>query len=140
MVLVGEVRRETLRDYLWSRDDEFSMDALIANPNLVLDEETDPGVFHHKSLFNNRFMKKVNLSPIQIVCEMSLTKIYALFHVLRPHNIYVTKYGRLIGVVYERDLLDRELEIQLGKRSVCRRFCRLIHRLSCLKKRSILSH
>jgi len=136
MVLVGEVKRETLRDYLWSRDDEFAMDALIANPQLLFDEERESGVLHHKSLFNNRFMKKVNLSPIQVVCEMSLTKIYALFHVLRPHNIYVTKYGRLIGVIYERDLLARELEIQLGKRSLCRRIRRLIQRLPCCKKKS----
>jgi len=136
MVLVGEVTRETLRDYLWSRDCEFAMDALIANPQLLFDDETDPGVLHHKSLFNNRFMRKVNLSPIQVVCEMSLTKIYALFHVLRPHNIYVTRYGRLIGVIYERDLLARELETQLGKRSVCRRFRRLTQHLPCCMKKS----
>jgi len=140
MVLVGEVRRETLRDYLRNRDHEFARGTLISNHQLPLDDETDPDVLHHKSLLNERFMNRVNRSPIQVVCEMSLTTIYAIFHVLRPHNIYVTKYGRLIGVVYERDLLARELEIQLGKRSVCRRFCRLIHRLSCFKKRSGLSY
>jgi len=130
MVLVGEVRRETLHDYLRNREDGYSLDSFATNPDLF-DDESDGGVIKKKSLLSSRFMKSVNLSPITIVAEMSLTKIYALFHVLRPQNIYVTKFGRLIGVVYEQDLLDIELKIQLRKRYMSRRCCRFFRNLLC---------
>ena len=39
---------------------------------------------------------------------MPLSKVYVLFHILRPSNIYVTKYSRLIGVINQTKLIEIE--------------------------------
>lgn len=70
-----------------------------------------------KSLMAIRFLDQLNLSPIQVVAEMPLTKIYTLFHVMRPENLYVTKYSRLIGVIHDTDLLTREMRYQTKRQS-----------------------
>ena len=64
------------------------------------------------TLMSSGFIERINLSPIQVISEMPLTKIYTLFHILKPQNVYVTKYSRLIGVINEVQLLQREFETQ----------------------------
>merc|ERR1712060_501910 len=85
-----------------------------------------------KSIMSSRFMNELNLSPIQVVAEMSLIKVYTLFHVMKPENIYVTKYARLIGVIHESDLLSRELEDRVMKRKCLSR----LHDLLCCSWRT----
>merc|ERR1712130_821608 len=64
------------------------------------------------TLMSSGFIERINLSPIQVISEMPLTKIYIMFHILKPQNVYVTKYSRLIGVINEVHLLNREFETQ----------------------------
>jgi len=59
------------------------------------------------SLLMPGFVERINPSPIQVVGEMPLNKIYTLFHILKPHNIYVEKYSRLIGVINDFNLIKR---------------------------------
>merc|ERR1712242_500587 len=74
------------------------------------DKEPEPKI--RITLMSSGFIERINLSPIQVISEMPLTKIYALFHILKPQNVYVTKYSRLIGVINEIQLLKREFQTQ----------------------------
>ena len=96
-----------------------------SNGNTNEDDET-PGGDVRWTLMSSGFIERLNLSPLQVISEMPLTKIYTLFHILKPQNIYVTKYSRLIGVINELHLLHREIETQniSVKRICCRKYCR----------------
>jgi len=131
MVLVGEVARDTLVDFM-SSFNELELNAPASNPPQINKPENAE---QEKSIMSTRFMNQLNLSPIQVVAEMSLIKVYTLFHVLKPENIYVTKYARLIGVIHENDLLTRELGIQLKKRHFLHRLWNFLHSLICKYRR-----
>merc|ERR1712244_165819 len=82
------------------------------------------------TLMSHGFIERINLSPIQVISEMPLTKIYTLFHILKPQNVYVTKYSRLIGVINEIQLLKREFQTQHNHKKArmyclkCKKICR----------------
>ena len=84
----------------------------------------------HITLMSSGFIERINLSPIQVISEMPLTKIYTLFHILKPQNVYVTKYSRLIGVINEIHLLKREFRTQQTSKKAkmyclkCNKLCR----------------
>lgn len=90
-----------------------------------------------KTLMTSGFIERINLSPIQVISEMPLTKIYTLFHILKPQNVYVTKYSRLIGVINEVQLLKREFETQRTTKKTkmfclkCKRKCKDCHFCCC---------
>ncbi|ETO31811.1 CLC-type chloride cHannel family member (clh-4) [Reticulomyxa filosa] len=67
------------------------------------------------SLMAGGFLERLHLAPFQVIAEMPLSKIYTLFHILKPQNVYVTKYSRLIGVITELHLLELEKQIQMTK-------------------------
>ena len=89
------------------------------------------------TLMTSGFIERINLSPIQVISEMPLTKIYTLFHILKPQNVYVTKYSRLIGVINEVQLLQREFETQRTSKKArlyclrCKRICANCEQLIC---------
>merc|ERR1712129_422259 len=99
------------------------------------DEDDDGDV--KVTLMSHGFIERINLSPIQVISEMPLTKIYIMFHILKPQNVYVTKYSRLIGVINEMHLLNREFETQRATKKTricclkCRRKCRQMCCCSC---------
>ena len=93
-----------------SGSSESSSASSSSEDELIGAERETPYVKY--TLMSSGFIERLNLSPIQVISEMPLTKIYTLFHVLKPQNIYVTKYSRLIGVVNELHLLHREIEMQ----------------------------
>merc|ERR1719384_1765447 len=101
--------------------------------NKTDDEVEDDEDNTHKiktTLMTSGFIERINLSPIQVISEMPLTKIYTLFHILKPQNVYVTKYSRLIGVINEIQLLKREFEAQTTTKKTkiiclkCKRKCK----------------
>lgn len=101
--------------------------------DMVREETESPEESEHKirtTLMSSGFIERINLSPIQVISEMPLTKIYTLFHILKPQNVYVTKYSRLIGVINEVNLLKREFATQqtaTGARMCalkCNKLCR----------------
>jgi len=67
------------------------------------------------SLMAGEFLARLHLAPFQVIAEMPLSKIYTLFHILKPENVYVTKYSRLIGVITELHLLEIEKQFQSNK-------------------------
>jgi len=69
----------------------------------------------HCSLMAGGFLERLHLAPFQVIAEMPLSKIYTLFHILKPENVYVTKYSRLIGVITELHLLELEKQFQSNK-------------------------
>ncbi|ETO06019.1 hypothetical protein RFI_31379 [Reticulomyxa filosa] len=69
----------------------------------------------HCSLMAGGFLERLHLAPFQVIAEMPLSKIYTLFHILKPENVYVTKYSRLIGVITELHLLELEKQFQTNK-------------------------
>merc|ERR1711971_1457943 len=81
------------------------------------DKEPEPKI--RVTLMSSGFIERINLSPIQVISEMPLTKIYTLFHILKPQNVYVTKYSRLIGVINEVQLLNREFKTQKASKQNC---------------------
>ena len=89
------------------------------------------------TLMTSGFIERINLSPIQVISEMPLTKIYTLFHILKPQNVYVTKYSRLIGVINEVQLLQREFETQRNYKTArmyclrCNKLCKDCRQLIC---------
>jgi len=103
-VLVGEVSRSVLQDFI-----HVAREADITG--------------HSCSLLDKQFVSRCNLSPIQVIAEMPLTSIYKLYHVLRPENVYVTKFGRLIGTLNEEMMFrDEERSRQQIRLSSCWRF------------------
>jgi len=103
-VLVGEVSRSVLQDFI-----HVAREADITG--------------HSCSLLDKQFVSRCNLSPIQVIAEMPLTSIYKLYHVLRPENVYVTKFGRLIGTLNEEMMFeDEERSRKQIKLSSCWRF------------------
>jgi len=49
-----------------------------------------------------------NMTPVSVPPAMPLTKIYKLFHILRPSKIYVQQQTRLVGAIVEEKLIERE--------------------------------
>ena len=92
--------------------------------------EREPSPQIRITLMSSGFIERINLSPIQVISEMPLTKIYTLFHILKPQNVYVTKYSRLIGVINEVSLLKREFATQQTAKGArmcclkCNKLCR----------------
>ena len=123
-------RGMTFKDKLtkWRRSkQEEDEDDDVPMPMEMLDRKrSDENI--KMTLMSPGFIERINLSPIQVISEMPLTKIYTLFHVLKPQNVYVTKYSRLIGVINEVHLLNREFETQRASKKT-RMYC-----LKCKRK------
>lgn len=90
--------------------DQYSMDTNIDNEITDEDKEQTVVKVAKLTLMSAGFIERINLSPMQVISEMALTKIYTLFHILKPQNVYVTKYSRLIGIINELQLLEREFQ------------------------------
>eukprot|EP01083_Nonionella_stella_P094739 265897_1 len=114
-----------------NRDRAQSARAMVELPNEDRNKEKVK-----TTLMTSGFIERINLSPIQVISEMPLTKIYTLFHILKPQNVYVTKYSRLIGVINEVQLLQREFETQHGHKArmirlKCNKLCTKCKRTVC---------
>merc|ERR1712129_628273 len=126
----------TFKDKLanWKKNNKNKSDAMNV-PLEMLERKRDGDV--KVTLMSHGFIERINLSPIQVISEMPLTKIYIMFHILKPQNVYVTKYSRLIGVINEMHLLNREFETQRATKKTricclkCRRKCRQMCCCSC---------
>eukprot|EP01083_Nonionella_stella_P077906 212957_1 len=100
-ILVGEVNRSTLAEF------RNYLDTVEADPE---SEGTGLNPRTEHSLFMSRFADGLHHNPFQVSSTMPLTKLYTMFHILRPHVAYVTHLSMLIGVITEEMLIRRETE------------------------------
>jgi len=98
MILVGEASRQVL---------ERAVRRPKLAPTSVLLDDARVGQDQHLNLLKPPHVDLLNLSPIQVMANMRLTKVYILFHVLRVDKIYVTSRNILIGVITEAALIRK---------------------------------
>jgi chloride channel 2 len=61
-------------------------------------------------------------APFQLVEQTSLVKVHSLFSLLGLNRAYVTKCGRLVGVVALRDLRQAVERVQSGELTAKQQF------------------
>merc|ERR1712079_174212 len=100
MVLCGEVSRQVL---------ELIVTKPQYQPSTVLPDDAAVGDDRVLSLLEPPHVDHITLSPVTVLANMRLPRVYILFHVLRVDKIYVTQRNLLIGQISENRLIQAKL-------------------------------
>lgn len=73
----------------------------------------------NKPIDLNVAIVKIDPSPFQLVEKTSLLKVHSLFSMIGINHAYVTKIGRLVGVVALKEVKFHKYKTEISFHSMC---------------------